>query len=181
MAERTATAVEIDVAPLQVGRRKTGISARRNLQLRQRLLPWLGPLALLAMWQVAAEFGGLSPHILPAPTRVASAAIKLLRTGELVADLEISLLRAAIGFAIGGMVGFSLGLLVGFSRVAETLLDRTVQMLRAIPFLAALPLVIVWLGIGEGAKIFLVALGVSFPLYIITALGIRPVDPMLLE
>jgi len=150
-------------------------------QIRQHLLPWLGPLLLLVAWQLAATFGGLAPHILPAPSRVALAAVKLARTGELMSDLGISLLRAAIGFAIGGAVGFSLGILVGFSRIAETLLDRTVQMLRAIPFLAALPLVIVWLGIGEGAKIFLVALGVSFPIYINTVLGIRQVDPKLLE
>jgi sulfonate transport system permease protein len=181
MAERSATANEIEIAPMQAGRRQPGVSAWRSPPLRRTLLPWFGPLILLAAWQLAAQFGGLSPHILPAPTRVALAAVKLLRTGELVADLEISLARAATGFAIGGFVGFSLGLLVGFSRFAETLLDRTVQMLRAIPFLAALPLVIVWLGIGEGAKIFLVALGVSFPLYINTVLGIRQVDPKLLE
>ncbi len=90
-------------------------------------------------------------------------------------------MRATAGFAIGGSIGFVLGTLVGFSRVAEAAIDRSVQMVRAIPFLAVLPLVIVWLGVGEAEKMFLVALGVSFPIYINTTLGIRQVDPKLIE
>ena len=70
---------------------------------------------------------------------------------------------------------------LSFSDPAEAAIDRSVQMIRAIPFLAALPLVIVWLGVGEAEKIFLVALGVTFPIYINTTLGIRQVDPKLLE
>jgi sulfonate transport system permease protein len=86
-----------------------------------------------------------------------------------------------IGFAIGASVGFALGTLVGCSRFAEALIDRSVHMIRAIPFLALLPLVIVWLGVGEAEKIFLVALGVTFPIYINTTLGIRQLDPKLIE
>jgi sulfonate transport system permease protein len=144
-------------------------------------LPWLAPLVLLVVWEGAARLGSLSPQVLPAPSKVVLTAVALTRSGELLPDLAISLARAAAGFVIGGSIGFALGVAVGFSRLAEALLDRSVQMLRAIPFLAVLPLVIVWLGIGEGAKIFLVALGVSFPIYINTVLGIRQVDPKLLE
>jgi len=127
------------------------------------------------------RLGSLSPQVLPAPSKVVLTAVALTRGGELLPDLAISLARAACGFILGGGIGFLLGLAVGFSRLAEALLARSVQMLRAIPFLAVLPLVIVWLGIGEGAKIFLVALGVSFLIYINTVLGIRQVDPKLLE
>jgi len=91
------------------------------------------------------------------------------------------LARAAAGFAIGGFIGFSLGTAVGFSRLAGLLLDRTIPMLRAIPFLAILPLIVVWLGIGEEAKIFLVAFGVAFAVYMNAVLGIRQIDPKLLE
>jgi sulfonate transport system permease protein len=133
------------------------------------------------VWELAARSGLLSPQVLPAPTKVLATAQELVQEGRLLSDLGVSLLRAAVGFAIGGLVGFSLGTLVGFSRLAEALVDRSVQMVRAIPFLALLPLVIVWFGVDEGGKVFLVALGVSFPIYINTVLGIRQVDPKLLE
>jgi sulfonate transport system permease protein len=145
------------------------------------LLSWFAPVALVVIWELAVKTGWISPQVLPAPSKVLSTAIKLATTGSLVNDLRVSLLRAATGFALGGSIGFALGILVGFSRIAEAAIDRSVQMLRAIPFLALLPLVIVWLGVGEAEKIFLVALGVTFPIYINTTLGIRQVDPKLIE
>ena len=159
-------------------------SARKPIELSRRtlqLLSWLAPVVLLVVWEVLAQAGWLSPQVLPAPSKVVRTAFKLATTGSLLNDLGISLLRAAAGFAIGGAIGFALGTLVGFSRIAEAAIDRSVQMIRAIPFLAALPLVIVWLGVGEAEKIFLVALGVTFPIYINTTLGIRQVDPKLVE
>jgi sulfonate transport system permease protein len=157
--------------------RKPLVLGRRGLQL----LSWLAPVVLLIVWEALAQAGWLSPQVLPAPSKVVRTAFKLAIAGSLLNDLGISLLRVAAGFAIGGAVGFTLGILVGFSRVAEAAIDRSVQMIRAIPFLAALPLVIVWLGVGEAEKIFLVALGVTFPIYINTTLGIRQVDPKLIE
>ena len=145
------------------------------------LLSWLAPVVLVIVWELAAKAGWVSPQVLPAPSKVLNTAIKLAATGSLLGDLRTSLLRAATGFALGGSVGFTLGVLVGFSRIAEAAIDRSVQMIRAIPFLALLPLVIVWLGVGEAEKIFLVALGVTFPIYINTTLGIRQVDPKLIE
>lgn len=145
------------------------------------LLSWLAPAALVIVWEFMARAGWISPQVLPAPSKVIATAIKLTTTGSLLNDLGVSLLRAVAGFAIGGSVGFALGILVGFSRIAEAAIDHSVQMIRAIPFLAVLPLVIVWLGVGEAEKIFLVALGVTFPIYINTTLGIRQVDPKLIE
>jgi sulfonate transport system permease protein len=144
-------------------------------------LSWLAPVTLVLIWELLARLGWLSPQVLPAPSKVIQTAIKLATTDNLLNDLGVSLLRAAAGFAIGGAVGFTLGILVGFSRIAEASIDRSVQMIRAIPFLALLPLVIVWLGVGEAEKIFLVALGVTFPIYVNTTLGIRQVDPKLIE
>ncbi|MDH2344158.1 MULTISPECIES: ABC transporter permease subunit [unclassified Bradyrhizobium] len=145
------------------------------------LLSWLAPVLLVIVWEALAQAGSLSPQVLPAPSKVIRTAYKLVTTGTLLNDLGVSLLRAAAGFALGSAVGGALGILVGFSRIAEAVIDRSVQMIRAIPFLASLPLVIVWLGVGEAEKIFLVALGVTFPIYINTVLGIRQVDPKLLE
>jgi sulfonate transport system permease protein len=146
-----------------------------------QLLSWLAPVVLVIVWEWLAQAGWLSPQVLPAPSKVMRTAFKLATTGTLLNDLGVSLLRAAAGFAIGSVVGAALGTLVGFSRIAEAAIDRSVQMIRAVPFLAVLPLVIVWLGVGETQKIFLVALGVTFPIYINTVLGIRQVDPKLIE
>lgn len=156
--------------------------ARLSLGKHQLLaLSWVAPIVLIIAWEVLAQSGWLSPQVLPAPSKVIRTAFKLITTGSLLTDLGTSLLRAVAGFVIGGSVGFALGTLVGFSRLAEALIDRSVQMIRAIPFLALLPLVIVWFGVGEAEKIFLVSLGVAFPIYINTTLGIRQVDPKLLE
>jgi sulfonate transport system permease protein len=180
--EQTAAPIEFD--RLQRGDGSTSPRRRLPLKIGKRglqLLSWLAPVALVVVWEVLAQRGWLSPQVLPAPSKVIKTAFKLATTGSLLSDLGISLLRVIAGFAIGGAVGFVLGTLVGFSRVAEAAIDRSVQMIRAIPFLASLPLVIVWLGVGEAEKIFLVALGVTFPIYINTTLGIRQVDPKLIE
>jgi sulfonate transport system permease protein len=154
---------------------------RRTWHGNRQWVSWLCPALLALAWEALARFGEIPPYILPAPTTVIATGISLIQDGTLIPDIGISLLRAAAGFVIGGSIGFALGIAVGFSRTAGLLLDRTILMLRAIPFLAVLPLVIVWLGIGEGAKIFLVAFGVAFPIYMNTVLGIRQVDPKLVE
>lgn len=142
---------------------------------------WVLPLCLLILWESAARAGLLRPEILPAPSRVGETAWELATQGSLPRDLGVSLARAATGWSIGASIGFLLGLAVGFSRLVGATVDRTVQMVRAVPFLAMLPLVIVWFGVGETQKIFMVSLGVSFPIYINTTLGIRQIDPKLLE
>jgi len=146
-----------------------------------RWLSWMVPALLLVLWQVAASIGLITPQVLPAPSSVAATALDLARNGELFVHLGVSLLRASAGFAIGGTIGLALGIVVGFSPLAQALLDRSIQMVRAIPFLAMLPLVIVWFGVGEVAKIFLVSLAVLFPIYVNTMLGIRQIDPKLME
>ncbi|GLZ13367.1 sulfonate ABC transporter [Actinomadura sp. NBRC 104425] len=146
-----------------------------------RTVSWLAPLALLALWEGAARGGLLSDQVLPAPSTVVATAADLTADGELPRHLLASLRRAATGFALGAAAGLGLGVLVGLSRIAESLIDRSVQMVRAVPFLAVLPLVIVWFGVGEGGKVFLIALGTGFPLYLNTVLGIRQIDPKLLE
>jgi sulfonate transport system permease protein len=180
--EQTASSAAFDRLPREDKDDVTSMSPRAPFEFSRRglqLLSWLAPVVLLIVWEVLAQAGWLTPQILPAPSKVIKTAFKLATTGSLLNDLGVSLARAAAGFAIGGAVGFVLGTLVGFSRVAEAAIDRSVQMIRAIPFLAVLPLV--WLGVGEAEKIFLVALGVTFPIYINTTLGIRQVDPKLIE
>ncbi|WP_152044756.1 aliphatic sulfonate ABC transporter permease SsuC [Aureimonas psammosilenae] len=148
---------------------------------RDRLLPFLLPLGLLVLWQASSSFGWLPRNVLPSPLGVGQAAVKLGGNGQLFDHLSVSLWRALGGFAIGASIGFTLGLANGLSRVSETLLDTSLQMVRNVPHLALIPLVIVWFGIGEEAKLFLVALGVFFPVYVNTFHGIRSVDPQLRE
>jgi sulfonate transport system permease protein len=177
-AEQTASASSFDPGAIADARRGPAPALGKRGLL---LLSWLAPVAFVIIWEFAARTGWISAQVLPAPSKVLNTAIKLATTGGLLEDLRVSLLRAAAGFTIGGSIGFTLGILVGFSRIAEAAIDRSVQMIRAIPFLALCPLVIVWLGVGETEKIFLVALGVTFPIYINTTLGIRQVDPKLIE
>ncbi|QGZ54855.1 aliphatic sulfonate ABC transporter permease SsuC [Paraburkholderia acidiphila] len=148
---------------------------------RRRLAPWLLPLAVLVIWEVAAKSGALSTRVLPEPLAVLRAAWSLIESGEMWADVRVSTWRALSGFAIGGGIGLVLGLATGLFKPVETALDSTVQMVRNIPALAMIPLVILWFGIGEEAKVFLVALGVFFPVYVNTFHGIRSVDANLVE
>jgi sulfonate transport system permease protein len=147
----------------------------------KRILPWIVPLAILLAWQVASQAGLLADQVLPAPTEVAAAFWRVARSGELLRDISVSAGRAFAGFAIGGGIGFALGMLNGLSGLSEKLTDSTLQMVRNIPHLALIPLVILWFGIGEEAKLFLVALGVFFPIYVNTLHGVRSVDRQLLE
>jgi sulfonate transport system permease protein len=146
-----------------------------------RLLPWLLPIALLVVWQLSSSLGWLSNRVLPAPFNVATAAWTLAESGELWRHVSVSAGRALTGLAIGGGLGLLLGLLTGSLRWAETLFDSSIQMVRNIPALALIPLVILWFGIDESAKLFLISVSVFFPIYLNTFHGIRNVDPALIE
>ncbi|WP_240463623.1 aliphatic sulfonate ABC transporter permease SsuC [Paenibacillus apiarius] len=145
------------------------------------VIPWLLPLLLLAAWQAASAANWLSPQLLPLPSQVLQTLWALTLSGDLAHHMGVSLLRALAGFAIGGGIGFLFGILSGSFAWFYRLFDTSMQMIRNIPHLALVPLVIIWLGIDEGAKIFLVALGVMFPLYVNTYHGIRSVDQGVVE
>jgi sulfonate transport system permease protein len=147
----------------------------------QHLLPWVVPMGLIAAWQIASSLGWMSTRVLPAPLDVITAAWTLGVSGELWTHVKVSAGRALAGLAIGGGLGLLLGLLTGSVRLFETLLDSTIQMVRNIPALAMIPLVILWFGIDETAKLFLIAVSVFFPIYLNTFHGIRNVDPGLIE
>ena len=154
------------------------MTARR---VPQGAIGWLLPIGLVAIWEAASRFGEIPPNVLPAPSGVVAAAFRLARSGELAQNIGVSTLRALSGFVVGGGIGLALGLANGLSSLSERLTDTTLQMIRNVPHLAMIPLVILWFGIDEEAKLFLVALGVFFPIYINTLHGIRGVDPQLVE
>lgn len=145
------------------------------------VLPWIIPAVIVAVWQLLGSAGWISSRTLPTPYQVIQAGAKLAANGTLIEAIGVSTGRAFLGFAIGGGVALLFGLLNGLFPLAEKLTDSSIQMVRNIPHLAMIPLVIAWFGIDEQAKIFLVALGVSFPVYLNTLHGIRSVDPGLIE
>ena len=147
----------------------------------EKLLPFLIPIIVILLWQVSSSLGWLSSSVLPSPVAVFQDGIKLTQSGELPKNLSISLYRATVGLLIGGSIGFILGFINGMSKTCRLLFDSSIQMFRNIPHLALIPLIILWLGINESAKISLVAIGTMFPVYINTFHGISSVDPDLIE
>jgi sulfonate transport system permease protein len=139
------------------------------------------PIAILLIWQVASSLGWLPPRAIPAPFAVLAAAHDLLASGALIHHLAVSVLRVTAGLGIAILTGTTLALLAGLSRLGEDLIDPPLQMARTLPFLALVPLFILWFGIGETPKVALVALGATFPIYLNLFAGIRGADPKLVE
>ena len=164
------------------------MSAARNTKARttaaaglDALTQWALPAAIILLWELGSLTGWIPGRVLPAPTAVVAAGWRLMLSGELMYNMWVSFWRAGVGLLIGGGIGLALGLANGLSRPSERIFDSTLQMVRNVPHLALIPLVILWFGIDEAAKLFLVALGVFFPIYVNTQHGIRSVDPQLIE
>ncbi|KAB8185554.1 ABC transporter permease [Microbispora catharanthi] len=142
---------------------------------------WISPLVVVLLWQLASVLGLLPARLLAAPSQIAATALDLVRSGTLPTAIAVSLERVLLGFAAGAVAGVGLALVAGLSRTGENAVDPIMQMLRALPFFGLIPLFILWFGIGETPKVLLVALAVSFPLYLNTFAGIRGVDGKLAE
>jgi sulfonate transport system permease protein len=150
----------------------------RNRLRWQRIV---SPVVILLLWEVLSRTGVLAADKLPAPSTVLRTGWRLAADGTLGANLLDSLTRAAVGLLIGGTLALILGTAAGLLRLGDDAIDPPVQMARMLPHLALVPLLIIWVGIGESMKITLVALGVFFPLYFNTYAGIRDIDERLVE
>lgn len=139
------------------------------------------PIGLLVAWQLVTAAEVFSPVQLPAPGAVLDAAQGLIERDLLWQHVHISTQRVLVGFAIGAAIGTVLGALVGLSRFADVLLAPTIGALRAVPSLAWVPLLILWLKIGEDSKITLIAIGAVFPVFTTVSLALRHVDRNLVE
>ncbi|MBX6384379.1 MAG: ABC transporter permease [Microbispora sp.] len=155
--------------------------AATSRALRRGWHRWVSPLVVVLLWQVASTSGLLPSRLLAAPAQIAATAFDLVRSGTLPTAIAVSLERVLLGFAAGAVAGVGLALIAGLSRTGENAIDPIMQMLRALPFFGLIPLFILWFGIGETPKVLLVALAVSFPLYLNTFAGIRGVDGKLAE
>ncbi|GAA1858170.1 ABC transporter permease [Myceligenerans crystallogenes] len=141
----------------------------------------LGVLVLLAVWSAGSAAGWIDPRVLTAPWTVVTTGADLIANGSLPEHLGVSLTRAALGLVTGVAAGLVLALISGLSRVGDALLDGPIQVKRAIPNLALIPLLILWFGIGEEMKVVTIALGVFVPIYLHTHNGLRSIDSRYVE
>lgn len=136
----------------------------------------LGPLLLLALWSIGSVTGWLDPRTLSAPWTVVTTAGDLIADGRLPENLAVSARRAGLGLGLGTVIGTVLALVAGLSRWGEAVVDGPIQIKRAVPALALIPLLVLWLGIGEQMKVVTIMLGVFVPVYIHTHNGLRTID-----
>ncbi|MEU4651141.1 ABC transporter permease [Nocardia fluminea] len=141
----------------------------------------LGPALLIGTWVVGSAVGAIDPETLPAPWTVARTAGELIADGRLQSNLLTSLQRAVVGLVLGVAIGVVLALVAGLSRIGEAVVDGPVQIKRAIPTLALIPLFIVWFGIGEQMKLIVITTSVLIPVYINTHAYLRGVDARYVE
>ncbi|HWL31127.1 MAG TPA: ABC transporter permease [Xanthobacteraceae bacterium] len=160
----------------------------RRASRRDRLVrygrPVLGlilPVGVALFWEWAVWMGFSDGRLVPAPSVIIATFIELAQSGELQRHVAVTSLRVAAGFGIGLVAGTLLGAVTGYSTLLRRLLDPTLQALRAIPSIAWVPLFILWLGIFEGSKITLIAVGVFFPVYLGVMGAIMSVDRKLVE
>ncbi|MGW6203870.1 ABC transporter permease [Streptomyces sp. NPDC055089] len=149
-----------------------------------RALPFgrlIGPVLVIALWWFASAIGYLDPRILSGPGTVLATASDLISSGRLQDNVLISLQRAGLGLFFGVTAGVLLAVAAGLSRTGEYLLDGPLQIKRAIPSLAMLPLLILWLGIGEQMKVTVIALGVAVNMYINTYASLTGIDSRYVE
>ncbi|MBJ6134878.1 ABC transporter permease [Ochrobactrum sp. Q0168] len=144
-------------------------------------LKLLGPVLLLLIWAAASAAGVLDPRTLPAPWEVVARAWQLLADGVLQKALRASLYRSITGLSLGVLFGIVFALISGLSRWGEALVDGPLQIWRATPVLAVIPLAIYWLGLGEQMKITLICLTTMIPVYINTSAAIAGVDKRYVE
>jgi len=159
-------------------RRRRRLTITRVPRLARRAI---GPIAAIALWQLVCSRGLFTSFEVASPVAVFDAARELASQGVLQSNLLISLQRVAIGLLLGVGIGVFLAVLCGLFWVGEDLLDPVIQAFRAVPILGLVPLVIIWFGVGEVPKIFLIALGCLFPVYLNTYAAIRNVDNKLVE
>jgi len=139
------------------------------------------PIVLAILWEGLVAAGIADGRLMPPPSVVGRTLWGLAASGELLTHAGATLWRVAAGFGLGALAGTVLGAVTGALPVARSLLDPTLQALRAIPSIAWVPLFILWLGIFEASKVALIAVGVFFPVYLGVAAAIQGIDRKIVE
>lgn len=139
------------------------------------------PVILVLIWQLLSELGFIKPITLPPPGKVAGSFVELIGNGQLFKHIGISILRVLEGFGLAAVTGILLGIGIGLSRLLDRLTDFMIQLLKPIPPIAWIPLAILWFGIGEASKIYIIFLGAFFPILVNVLDGIRQTDNKFVE
>lgn len=156
-------------------------AARANRTGWCAAIGFLVPLALLGAWQLVTALELVASYRLPAPIEVWNAGVDLAQRGLLAQYVGISVQRVLLGFLAGAAAGLALGAIVGLSKLASAFFAPTIGGFRAVPSLAWVPLLILYVGINEDSKVILIAIGALFPVYTTVAGALRHVDPHLVE
>lgn len=181
--ETAATTAALPVAdePVLLGRPKPERRGHPRLRVPRPIRRLVGPIAVLVGWQLLCSLNVFTPVEITPPLAVLDAGRQLWDEGVLQTNLLASLERVGEGLVIGVAVGVLLAVLSGLFWIAEDFIDPVLQAFRAVPVLGLLPLVVIWFGVGQTPKVFLIALGCVFPIYINTHAAIRGVDVKLIE
>lgn len=146
-----------------------------------RWIAWIIPILVIILWWLWGRKPSEGIRFLPTIPEVWEGFVRLVKDGTLWENIKISTIRGFKGLAWGGLIGFVLGVVNGISRKADKVLNNPIQMIRNVPYLAMMPLILVWFGIGETTKTILIAIGTFFPIYLNTYSGIRYIDGNLIE
>ncbi|MDW7982207.1 MAG: ABC transporter permease [Thermomicrobium sp.] len=144
-------------------------------------MPWLVPASVVTAWWGIVATGWIDAYLLPPPARVSWTLLEMIARGELLVHLLATVRRLAWGYACGAVPGIVFGVATGLWPTLRRALEPTIQGLRAIPSLAWVPLFLLWFGIGEQARVLLIALGVFLPVYFNVSAGVGSIDWRLLE
>ena len=176
-----APGLTVDVRERELVDPRPAVRGRAASGLPRTVRRAVGPVVLVSLWQLLCTTGAVDRVTLASPSAVLSAGRELAASGELQANLLVSLQRVALGLAIGVTAGLILAVVAGVTRRGEDLVDPTVQIVRAVPILGLVPMALIWFGVGEAPKVFLIALGCTFPVYLNTFAALRGVDARYVE
>jgi ABC-type nitrate/sulfonate/bicarbonate transport system permease component len=187
MAEKVVNVepIKLNADQMKVNDSDTKILIKNKASFLDKKFPnyvsLLGVLGILVLWQIVSKSGIVNEFTLPAPTTVLSTAWELISSGALWPEISASLYRIGMGYAIGCILGIIIGILLGFSKLGEKLGMPIINILYPVPKIAILPLIMLWLGIGEISKITVISLAVFFPIVYNTYTGVSQTNRLLLN
>jgi NitT/TauT family transport system permease protein len=170
--------------PVEQQRIEKAIVQDKTYFLQMKEHPWLSLasfIVILLLWEMVSQMEWIPPLFLPAPSQILSEGWNMLKTGILIKHVFASLTRILWGFSIACTLGVIVGILIGFFSIPEAIGNPLIAATFPIPKIAILPLLILWLGIGEPSKVAVIALGVFFPMAINVYTGVKHVDPLLIK